>query len=120
MDNWGPSIWKYIHTFTLKMNEKIFLQNRDSVISHLYSVATNLPCPLCSNHAKMYLKARIKNVKSKNELVVLFYEFHNDVNKRNNKHSMEYKKIHMYESNDIYKCADEYCVVWLKHLKETF
>ena len=26
----------------------------------------------------------------------------------------------MYESNDIHKCADEYCVVWLKASKGNF
>ena len=115
MDKWGPDIWNYIHTYTISIKDDLFYKNKEKISSHLYTIATNLPCPLCSEHAKKYLnRHKMKNIKTKYDLIMLFFEFHNEVNKRKNKPLYNYNKLEKYKLNDINQVANNYIKTWLR------
>lgn len=115
MDKWGPDIWNYIHTYTVLIKNDLFYTNKDKICSHLYAIATQLPCPLCSDHAIKYLnKHKLKNIKSKQDLVMLFFNFHNEVNRRKNKPLYQHNKLEKYKLNDINHVANNYIKTWLQ------
>lgn len=114
MDKWGPNIWCYIHTYTTKIKENLNNNEMKIVMEHLYSVSTNLPCPICSEHARKYLSSKYKYVHSKSELVKLFIDFHNDVNKRKSKPIKENNIIDIYKSKQLIECANNYVYTWQK------
>ena len=82
---WGPAIWFLLHTLAEKVKPELFSSIRVELLNNIYSICVNLPCPLCSNHAKEYLdKVNFNAIQSKNDLKILLFNFHNDVNKRKN------------------------------------
>ena len=59
---------------------------------------SNLPCPICTKHAKEYfIKHNIYNCKTKEDLKKYLWNFHNEVNERLGK--KKYKLINL----DMYK-----------------
>lgn len=115
MNNWGPNIWCYLHTYTVSIKDNLNSSDINTVTQHLHNVATNLPCPLCSEHAKKFLnKNKLRNIKNKNDLIKLFIDFHNDVNKRKSKQHYDYNIQEMYKSKELIKVANDYVYTWLK------
>lgn len=94
---WGPITWFFLHTFSEKIHEYAFQKNRILYLNLLYNLCSNLPCPTCSNHAKYYLNSNnFKNINSKNELRIFFWNFHNNVNMRLNKNIQDRSILKMY------------------------
>lgn len=96
---WGPITWFFLHTFSEKIHENAFEKNKIIYLNLLYNLCTNLPCPMCSNHAKIYLISNnFKNINNKNELRIFFWNFHNNVNMRLNKkyQNISILKIYFY------------------------
>lgn len=115
MDKWGPNIWKYLHTYTILINENHFIKHKNAIILHLTTVSTNLPCPICSSHAKEYLtNNKLRNINDKESLVKLFFDFHNTVNKNKHKEQQTIDILYLYQDNDIRECASKYLQTWLK------
>jgi hypothetical protein len=82
---WGPAIWFLLHTMAEKVKPELFSSIRVELLNNIYSICVNLPCPLCSNHAKEYLdKINFNTIQTKNDLKLLLFHFHNEVNKRKN------------------------------------
>jgi hypothetical protein len=82
---WGPAIWFLLHTMAEKVKPELFSSIRVELLNNIYSICVNLPCPLCSNHAKEYLdKINFNTIQTKLDLKILLFNFHNDVNKRKN------------------------------------
>lgn len=82
---WGPAIWFLLHTLAEKVKPELFSSIRVELLNNIYSICVNLPCPLCSNHAKEYLdKINFNTIQTKIDLKILLFNFHNDVNKRKN------------------------------------
>lgn len=80
---WGPAIWFLLHTLSTKVREDQFHSIRFELLQHIYTICTNLPCPICSEHAKGYLGGiNFNTIRTKDDLQKLFWAFHNDVNKR--------------------------------------
>ncbi len=77
---WGPSLWGYLHLLSFVCNEKYDKTN------NLKIIFANLPCRKCCNESKMYLR---KNKLGKNvPFHIYLINFHNNVNKRLNKKSI--------------------------------
>lgn len=121
MDKWGPNIWKYLHTYTIHINNTHFIKNKDNIIEHLVNVATNLPCPICSTHAKKYLtKNKLRDINNKESLVKLFFDFHNEVNKNKHKPQQLIDILYSYQDNNINHCASEYLQTWIQSSKSRY
>lgn len=80
---WGEPTWFLFHTLSVKIKEEEFIRVKDDLLNLVYSICINLPCPICSDHAKEYLKnINFKAIQSKSQLIDFFHQFHNAVNKR--------------------------------------
>jgi hypothetical protein len=80
---WGPCIWKTLHVLTVKIKDEHFDIQRSRLIETITNICNNLPCPLCSSHAKSLLrKYKVEHVKTKDSLIYIIIKLHNDVNKR--------------------------------------
>lgn len=99
---WGPAVWYALHTLSVKVKEEDFQKVRTELLEIIYLTCTHLPCPDCAQHAKDYLdKINFKNIKTKEDLKVMLYQFHNDVNKRKGYPQFEYEKV-----DEIYSKAN--------------
>ena len=80
---WGEPTWFFLHTMAQKVNDDSFVIVRQSLLRYIYSVCTNLPCPFCAAHAKIYLDSvNFNTIQTKTDLKLLLFAFHNEVNKR--------------------------------------
>lgn len=80
---WGPPTWLYLHTIAEKVKGTSFQQIRKDLFRIIYTICTNLPCPMCSNHAKEYFsKINVESIRTKNDLKQFLFVFHNSVNTR--------------------------------------
>jgi len=80
---WGEPTWFFFHTITHKVKDESFAIVRHQLLHYIYAVCTNLPCPFCANHAKIYLDSvNFNAIQTKGELKLLIFTFHNEVNKR--------------------------------------
>jgi len=82
---WGPSTWSFIHIFCQNINEKQLLSNKNEVYNFLGQILCNLPCPECSYHSRNFIiNCNFNNLNSKQQLIDLFFIFHNKVSARIN------------------------------------
>jgi hypothetical protein len=80
---WGEPVWFFLHTISRKIKDESFGRLRADLLKHIYTICTNLPCPDCSNHAKIYLSSvNFNNIRTKTDLENMLFEFHNSVNRR--------------------------------------
>lgn len=82
---WGPAIWFLFHTLAEKVKEESFPYIRVELLNNIYSICINLPCPICSTHAKEYMeKTNFNAIRCKESLKNMLFNFHNTVNLRKN------------------------------------
>jgi len=82
---WGEHVWYLIHSLTVLVKEDSFLSIKTELLNHLFSICTNLPCPICSDHAKTFLKSiNFQSIQTKEQIKNLFHQFHNFVNTQKN------------------------------------
>lgn len=103
---WGKHIWTFFHTMSEKIKPEYFDLVKKDLFSFIVKICNTLPCPICSQHASEYMKSvNFNNIKTKGDLIQLFYVFHNTVNSRKN---YEYFKQ---EDLSIYKTANTVAVL---------
>tara|TARA_Y100000992_G_scaffold219594_1_gene152035 strand:- start:3701 stop:4153 length:453 start_codon:yes stop_codon:yes gene_type:complete len=111
--SWGPQTWNMIHTLSVSINENHIHFNTKikELISHIYNICVNLPCPACTTHATNYMKKHNpKNITDKVSLVEFFFNFHNDVNKNLKKPIFTIDKLNpTYCKNNIYQVFNTFC-----------
>jgi hypothetical protein len=80
---WGEPTWFFLHAIAEKVKNESFVIVRFELLKHIYNVCTNLPCPYCSAHAKIYLNSiNFNTISTKEELKYMLFAFHNAVNAR--------------------------------------
>ena len=78
---WGEPTWFFLHTTAEKVKNESFGIVRFELLKHIYNICTNLPCPYCSAHAKIYLNSiNFNSISTKEELKLMLFTFHNVVN----------------------------------------
>lgn len=103
---WGEPTWYLFHTLAEKINDESFPTIREELLNVFYSICSNLPCPDCANHAKQYLdNVNFKSLKRKQQLIDLFYHFHNEVNARKG------YKMYAYNELEKYKRANTHNII---------
>lgn len=80
---WGEPTWYLLHVLSFKIKDSEFKNTRVDLLNRIYAICTNLPCPDCANHAKTYLdNINFNTIQTKEDLKLLLFNFHNNVNKR--------------------------------------
>ena len=91
---WGPPFWFFFHTLAEKVNPELFYANRDAIFGIIREICYNLPCPTCASHATQYINnINFNAIRTKQDFILMLYEFHNSVNKRKNQPVFPYSEL---------------------------
>lgn len=98
---WGPPVWYFFHILAEKVKEDKFNKLKDDIMDIIRSICNTLPCPICAEHATNYMKKIHNNsIQSKDDLKLMLFQFHNEVNKRKG-----YAEFPLNELDTKYKSA---------------
>lgn len=96
---WGPPTWQLLHCMSIKAKDIMTPIQIKQLMVLIERVASNLPCPTCSSHAKSYFKQHHYNqLTTLPQLRHFLFTFHNNVNLRLKKSVITYE-----EHNIIYQ-----------------
>jgi hypothetical protein len=91
---WGPPFWFFFHTLAEKVKPELFYENRNAIFGIIREVCNNLPCPTCTAHATQYINnINFNAIRTKQDFIMMLYEFHNSVNKRKNQPVFPYSEL---------------------------
>ena len=80
---WGTHIWILLHTLSVKIKEESFPMVGAELIRMVHGIVTNVPCPMCSDHARDYMKnVNFSAIQTKIQFIDFMFQFHNSVNAR--------------------------------------
>jgi len=107
---WGAPTWTALHTMAEKIDEHFFAKNSLSVLKIIQAICYNLPCELCSNHAKQYMnKISFSTVRTNDDFKRFLFDFHNEVNKRKGYPSYTIERLHTeYKNREIKQTIYEF------------
>lgn len=78
---WGNITWLLFHSLAESVNPYCFNEAKPLILQFVHNTCANLPCPVCSEHAKSTLsKSFINDVRTKADLIEFLRQFHNIVN----------------------------------------
>jgi len=78
---WGQPTWFLLHTLAEKVKSESFPLIRNELLQNIYNICTNLPCPICSDHAMQYLNSiNFNTILTKQDLKIILFDFHNQLN----------------------------------------
>jgi len=123
---WGPHVWNFFHTIAEKVKEESFPIIGLQLFSYIKRICYLLPCPDCSEHAKVFLGRINPNLfKTKENLINYLYIFHNNVNVRKNKQQYSTTDLKIYETRDLIYTYNIFTKVYntkgnLRMLTDTF
>jgi hypothetical protein len=99
---WGPPTWLYLHTMAEKVKETSFQQIRADMFRTISTICTNLPCSICSNHAREYFsKINVQSIQTKDDMKKFLFVFHNSVNARK-----QFKQFAYSDLTETYSTGD--------------
>ena len=103
---WGNACWYMFHTLAEKIKPQ-YVGDIQIILKLIINVCYNLPCPICSHHARNNIAAfPIINIVTKDQLKQYLCNLHNKVNSQLNKSHMTID-----ECNKIYKHAITYRII---------
>lgn len=96
---WGRPIWTFFHVMAQKVKPEYFNLVIKDFLKNVLLICGTLPCPICSTHASEYMRAiNLNNIRSKDDLINLFYNFHNVVNQRKGYAALQKNQIPNYDT----------------------
>jgi len=109
---WGPLLWKILHTLSEKYGTTLVpLFEAEETVSWLYIINNTgiiLPCKECKTHYAIWLQSnppqfKAKSIEEKRQWVRnYFWSLHQDINLRNGKEGIPFKYLStLYKSVDI-------------------
>ena len=98
---WGKPVWTFFHVMSQKIKPEYFNLVIKDFLNFVLMICSALPCPICSAHASEYLRAiNFNNIRSKEDLINLFFVFHNVVNQRKSYAVLQRDNIPSYENEN--------------------
>ena len=103
---WGPPCWSIMHILASRIKEEDFENKKESLWFIINQICNNLPCPECRQHAVSLMRQTKKEniLKSKDNLEIFLFDFHNLVNKKKGlrlftkeEYNLKYKKSNIKE-----------------------
>ena len=87
---WGPYIWTVLHCLSLRIKDEYFEKEHKTIIGFISEICDNLPCPNCASHAIFTLRRmNFTKIRTKDELINVLFNLHNEVNRRLKKEKFE-------------------------------
>ena len=97
---WGPPTWQLLHCLSVKAKDTMTPLQIKELKTILERIVSNLPCPICSTHAKSYFKLNhFNSVATLDQLRYFMFVFHNNVNTRINKPLITYEQHNLMYQN---------------------
>jgi hypothetical protein len=114
IDEWGPASWYIFHALAEKCKEEHFNDVIDELLSFFKTMCYNLPCENCKAHAiHNYKLIILKNINSKNKLKKMLMEFHNKVNRSNDKYEfIEDDLNEKYSKANLLNIIEYFFYIW--------
>ena len=101
---WGTPTWYFLHKKEKKIDSNHYKKLSNSVTKLFVDIFSNLPCPYCKDHSLQYIKKNnIYGVKTKEEMKMYLFNFHNSVNRRLNNRVQSIDILELYKRMNIYK-----------------
>jgi len=108
---WGPSIWNLFHGISYNQTSDKY-EDIQNAINIIVTVCYNLPCPICSQHAKVHLaKYSLTKINTRSKLKQFVYVFHNAVNKDLQKPQFPQEGLVIYETMDFNSILNQFFYV---------
>ena len=96
---WGPHLWKYLHTCAANYSETPDFDTINNMMVWLKSLFVTIPCVHCKEHYKMYIENNDQNLylicSSRSNLFRFIVDLHNWVNRKNGKREWSYEEANM-------------------------
>lgn len=107
-ETWGPAFWFTLHNSAVGYPEYPTTHVKHQMKSFIVGIPVMVPCEKCYHHALEYINSRQSDmdsiVSSQKNLFNFFVDFHNEVNKRNDKKQFTYAEAwEMYKNNTYTK-----------------
>lgn len=110
---WMNATWNVLHTIAEKINEEHFNAVRSSVFLIIKEMCGNLPCPSCAAHARSEMKKiKPEQIKTKNDLKLMLFHFHNRVNERLKKPLFKIEHLDKYKQYDLNDLLKKFFETW--------
>ena len=109
---WGRATWFLFHTLAEKVKDEYFVQIKQELCNQIYRICSSLPCLLCQKHAVEYMSnVNFKNIKTKDDLKKMLFNFHNVVNAQKNYKQFQYNELEeKYKQGNLAKIIDNFLV----------
>lgn len=106
---WGPETWMLLHTIVEKIYDDKYNSCKDDIFQIITLIASSVPCPFCREHATQYLKQhKISLCKTKHDLKMYIFNFHNNVNVKLKKPIFSYSSLSKYSTVNFSKLVKNY------------
>jgi len=111
---WGNAYWDLFHTLSYKLKTD---SKANELYKHFYTLCSILPCPICKQHAIQYLSKIKKNsINKRDNLINLFFNFHNDVNIKLKKKQFSKDQFeNLYSKKKIVNTLNTFSIIYSKH-----
>ena len=111
---WGPQVWRFLHKLVASIKDDSFYIVGNQALTYIIQICSMLPCPDCSNHARMFFnKINKSSINSRTKLIDLIFIFHNEVNKRTKKQiNFPYNSLNIYDNINLYKAYNDFFKVY--------
>ena len=97
---WGPKAWDFLHTLSFAYPDNPSEKEKESMFNFFNSLPDVLPCKMCAEHCRKNLSDIPPQVESKNSLSRWLVDFHNEVNRQNEKPIFKYEDVKsLYQSS---------------------
>lgn len=113
---WGPCTWYLFHTLAEKVKDESFPLIKDSLISLIKRICSNLPCPECAGHAEQKIGTlNVNGIRNKRDIQLMLLSFHNEVNQRiKNPLFTEKQMDEKYKTANTAKVIQYFVQIWQK------
>lgn len=108
---WGPKLWQFLHACSFAFPENPTPDETEAFQKLLQALRIILPCPMCRDHYCSFLETNPAPATCGSELQQWMVDFHNDVNKRTGKPTVnidEARGIH-HADDAKSQCAESQC-----------
>ena len=104
---WGEPTWLLFHCLAERADPVKYGKHYLTVWNFIKDICDGLPCPYCKQHASNYVKRiPLTSINTKEKLKQTLFSFHNDVNLRTGKSSMDTSVLEKYKRSNIYKILE--------------